>query len=254
MTEIHYLVENRCAQITLDRADKKNAMTRDMWNLLANYLDRASRDGARLLIIRANGQAFCAGADVSELQMHIHDQSWMRSNHADLQLAIDKLYRAPMPTIAVIEGVCLGGGMGIASACDFRFATHHASFALTPAKLGLSYSLSDTLRLTRLVGGARARELLIGAITWNATQALTFGFLHELHASNTLEDALQKRVQAILLGSADAQSRMKQTLLAIEDGQCAENDLSRARFQEAFETPDFNEGASAFLEKRPAKF
>jgi enoyl-CoA hydratase len=254
MKELDYVWQDRCATVTLNRADKKNAMTRSMWSLLATFIQRAIAERARVLIIRANGSAFCAGADIQELQANIKDQAWLRANHDQLQSAIDQLYRAPMASIAVIEGVCLGGGVGIASACDFRLATHQSSFALTPAKLGLSYSLADTLRLTRLVGSARVRDLLMGGSTWSAAQAITFGFLHELHAPNTLEDALQKRVQSILTGSADAHQRIKQTLLAIEDGQFIENDASRARFCSAFDSADFNEGASAFLEKRPPQF
>jgi enoyl-CoA hydratase len=252
MTEIEYKHEHRCASIWLNRAEKKNAMTRTMWARLAECVAQAKQDKARVLVIRARGEAFCAGADLQELQAHIQDKNWMQSNHQQLQQLMEQLYHINIPSVAVIEGLCIGGGMGIASCCDFRLATHNASFALTPAKLGLSYSLNDTARILRIVGSARARELLLGSITWNATQALTFGFLHELHAVNTLEDALQKRIAALLSGSADAQARIKETLLAIEAGQHQENEISRERFELAFESEDFRAAALAFLEKRRA--
>jgi enoyl-CoA hydratase len=247
-------VGKRVITLTLNRANKKNAMTRAMWVALKVAIDEAQdgakAPGSRVLVLRAQGNSFCAGADIAELMANVNDADWLTSNHADVQAALSALYQCPLPTIAVINGDCVGGGLGLAAACDFRLASHSARFALTPAKLGLSYSVADTRRITALVGVARARELLFTGAPWSAAQALTFGLLHQLHAPNTLENAIDTLVAGLAACSGNAISAIKTTLLALENGQHAEDVASQERFNAAFSSPDFLQGARAFLEKR----
>jgi enoyl-CoA hydratase len=253
MSDLQLDIIDGTATITLNRADKKNALTRQMWQQLPTLLQRASNE-ARVLILRGAGSTFCAGADIAELHAHIADLSWMRANHIDVQNAALALHALPIPSIAVLQGAVYGGGLGLACACDFRFAQNDCQFALTPAKLGLSYSLTDTARIVDLVGIARTKELLLSAQPWPAYQALTYGLVHEVHAPNTLMPAVKALCTKLLLNSSSAMLAIKATLSEIAAGQRDETDESRARFDAGFTGPDFAEGAAAFLEKRAPKF
>jgi len=241
------------ATLTLNRADKKNALTKQMWQQLPGLLQR-SENAARVLILRGAGNTFSAGADIAELHANIQDLTWMRANHADVQNAALALHGLTIPSIALMQGAVYGGGLGLACACDFRFAQNDCQFALTPAKLGLSYSLSDTARIVDLVGIARTKELLLSALPWPAYQALTYGLVHEVHAPNTLLPAVSALCGKLLANSSSAMLAIKATLAEIATGQRHETELSRGRFDAGFAGADFAEGAAAFLEKRAAKF
>ena len=241
------------ATLTLNRADKKNALTKQMWQQLPGLLQR-SENAARVLILRGAGNTFSAGADIAELHANIQDLTWMRANHADVQNAALALHGLTIPSIALMQGAVYGGGLGLACACDFRFAQNDCQFALTPAKLGLSYSLSDTARIVDLVGIARTKELLLSALPWPAYQALTYGLVHEVHAPNTLLPAVSALCGKLLSNSSSAMLAIKATLAEIAAGQRHETELSRGRFDAGFAGADFAEGAAAFLEKRAAKF
>jgi enoyl-CoA hydratase len=243
------------ASLTLERPEKKNALIRADWRALPELLAQITQNSAvRVLLLRGSGRTFSAGADIAELQANMRDGEWLQGNHADVQQAQQALYRFTLPSVAVLQGAVFGGGLGLALACDFRLAQNDASFALTPAKLGLQYSLADTRRLCDVVGPARARELLFCAEPWSAYQALTFGLLHEVHAPNTLQARVASLCEQLAKNSPSAIAAIKQTLLDIADGQGSETPESRARFAAAFQSADFAEGARAFLDKRTPQF
>jgi len=253
MSDLLLDIADGVATLTLNRADKKNALTKQMWQQLLGLLHQ-SENAARVLILRGAGNTFSAGADIAELHANIQDLTWMRANHADVQNAALALHRLTIPSIALMQGAVYGGGLGLACACDFRFAQNDCQFALTPAKLGLSYSLSDTARIVDLVGIARTKELLLSALPWPAYQALTYGLVHEVHAPNTLLPAVSALCGKLLANSSSAMLAIKATLAEIATGQRHETELSRGRFDAGFAGSDFAEGATAFLKKRAAKF
>jgi len=253
MNDLLLDISDGVATLTLNRPDKKNALTRQMWQQLPELLQRSDAE-ARVLILRGAGNSFSAGADIVELHAHIQDLDWMRANHAEVQIAAMALHSLSIPSIAVLQGAVYGGGLGLACACDFRFAQNDCQFALTPAKLGLSYSLKDTARIVDLVGMARTKELLLSALPWPSYQALTYGLVHEVHAPNTLLPAVKALCGKLLSNSRSAMLAIKATLAEIATGQRHETELSRGRFDAGFAGADFAEGAAAFLEKRAAKF
>ena len=150
--------EGTVARLLIDRAAKRNAFDQAMWAALPGLVAEAvASPAARVMVLQAADEgAFCAGADIAELMANKDDAAWRAANHAAIGKAQSMLARAAKPTIAFIDGDCVGGGCGLAMACDIRVATPRARFGITPAKLGLVYPLHDTKLLVDLVGPGQA--------------------------------------------------------------------------------------------------
>ena len=245
------------AHITINRAEKRNAFTQSMWQQLAQYCDQLTdNQSCKVVVITATGnKAFSAGADIEELTEIIKDEQRLIKNNEVVQQAQLKLQSLSMPTIAAINGVCVGGGLGIALCCDFRLSVNYAEFAITPSKLGLLYSLEDTKRLVELVGLARAKELLYLGQKITAYQAEQWGLLYKLVNDETeLTQSVNGLVQKVLSVSAFSITGIKSTLAFINDPHLQKETAIRGLFNQAFSNNDFIEGANAFLEKRAPEF
>jgi enoyl-CoA hydratase/carnithine racemase len=243
------------AAITIARAAKRNALDTACWLALHQACEQIAADERiRLVILRGEGDHFSAGADIHELQQHIADKSWMSANQEAIANALDRYASLPQPTIAAIRGSCFGGGAALAAASDFRLCSIDARFAITPSKLGLTYRLIDCLRVTDLIGSARTRELLLLARELDATTALDWGFVNEMHPAALLNDAVESMAARILSLSSYSARGIKQSLLKIRDGQTTDDAETRAIFAAAFDGKDFAEGAAAFIEKRSPDF
>jgi enoyl-CoA hydratase/carnithine racemase len=153
------------ARLLLDRPEARNAIPAAGWAALSKLLDEIG--GARLLIVTGAGGVFCAGADLADLKA--------KGFRENMRAALDRLGALPIPTIALIEGPCYGAGVALAMACDLRVATSTARFAITPAKIGISYPQEDVHRLVALVGPGQAARLLFTAETIDAAEALRIG-------------------------------------------------------------------------------
>ncbi|MCS6946935.1 MAG: enoyl-CoA hydratase-related protein, partial [Steroidobacteraceae bacterium] len=178
----------------------------------------------------------------------------MRELQQATQDAQEAWARLELPSIALIEGACVGGGCGLALACDLRLATPDAYFAITPAKLGLVYSLADTRRLCDLVGPARAKEMLFTAARVDADAALAMGLVNRIVPAAQLEATGRALAEQIAAQAPNSVRAAKRIVNAILGGQREETDTTRAWFNEAFESPQFQEGAAAFLAKRSPRF
>lgn len=245
-------VDGRVANLLIDRADKRNAFTIEMWQALPGLLDQAARNpDLRLLVIRSaeSGGAFCAGADIRELLANKEDQEWRAANQAAINRAQYELTRHPLPTLALVEGDCIGGGCGLALACDLRVATTpKARFGITPAKLGLVYPLHDVKLLVDLVGPGQAKRMLYTGMLIAAFEAQQIGLIEEL------TDKPQALIDDLLAASPSSIRETKRFVRRVLDGQ-GEDDADTLRiFAEAFEGPDFAEGTKAFVEKRKPEF
>lgn len=237
-------------RLLIDRAEKRNAFTQAMWGQLTDLLAEAAADEAiRVIILQsASGGVFCAGADITELIAGKDNAEWRAANQSAINTAQYALARAPKPTIAFVDGDCVGGGCGLALACDMRIATPRARFGITPSNLGLVYPLHDTKLLVDLVGPGQAKRLLFSAQLIGAEEAQRIGMIEEIGDS---ADAL-----AHLIASKSAHSvrEVKGFVRRILDGQ-AEDDAEALRiFADAFTRPDFVEGTTAFTEKRKPMF
>ena len=159
-----------------------------------------------------------------------------------------------MPTLAAIRGACTGGGCGLALTCDLRLATPDAFFAIPPAKLGLAYSLADTKRLYDLVGPSRAKEILFTGRRVSAPEALEIGLINEIVPADALEQHAAALARDIAGNAGNSVRAAKAVVNMITAGVLAETPESRRYYDESFASPEFLEGARAFIEKRPARF
>jgi enoyl-CoA hydratase/carnithine racemase len=243
-------VQGRVATITLNRPEKRNAMTLEMWAALGEHCRSIAGDPVvAVVIVRGVGDHFCAGADVAGLQ--VTDEDYVSTN---LEAAA-ALAGMPQPTIAAITGSCVGGGVQIATACDLRIADSTAVFGITPARLGIVYPAPALERAVHLVGPSAAKHLLFTAELIDAERALRIGLVDEVHAP----DAWGGRVGA--LGSLLAEQRShltQQASKAMVDAAVAEGRVPEALAarwaSEVGEADDPREGVAAFLERRTPEF
>jgi enoyl-CoA hydratase/carnithine racemase len=243
-------IEGSIARLLIDRPDKRNAFTQAMWSLLPKLLGEAMSDPAvRLLILESSTPGiFCAGADIGELLANKDDADWHAANQAAINRAQYELARAEKPVIAFIDGDCVGGGCGLALACDFRVATPRSRFGITPSNLGLVYPLHDTKLLVDLVGPGQAKRLLFSAQLLSADEALQIGLIEEIGES---ADEVAELIASKSLHSVKG---VKGFIRRILDGQTEDDPETLAAFAEAFTLPDFLEGTDAFTQKRKPQF
>lgn len=238
------------ARLRIDRADKRNAFNQAMWEALPSLVAEAMDDPkvCILLLESAAPGIFCAGADIGELLDKSGDPAWRAANQAAINRAQYELTRAPKPTVAFVDGECVGGGCGLALACDLRVATPRARFGITPARLGLVYPLHDTKLLVDLVGPAQAKRILFTGELIGAEEALRIGLV------DLIADSPDVLVDAIASVSPHSVRAAKAMIRRVLDGQVEDDDETRRVFAEAFTLPDFEEGVEAFVGKRKPRF
>lgn len=247
-------VGGRMAIISLNRPERRNALTLAMWQGVAEAAEALSgRDDIGLVVLASAAEGvFASGIDLKELEKIAADPVLREENRQAVRAAQRGLASLPMPTLAVIDGACVGGGCGLALHCDFRLASRRARFGITPARLGLTYPMSDLVRLVDQLGQAAARRLLLTADILDADEALRLGLA--TWVVDDINSSLEERC-AHLLGLSGASLRtIKAHLSAVAGGQRDDDDSTIAAFLGAHESDDAREGIRAFLEKRPPKF
>jgi enoyl-CoA hydratase/carnithine racemase len=243
------ITDDGIATLVVDRPARRNALTSAMWAELPGLLDRLESDqDVRALIVTGAGDTFSAGADIDELRQVYRDEQAARAYHLANVFAETTLAGFRHPTIAVVRGACVGGGCQLAVACDLRIADRTARFGVTPAKLGVLYPSGPTLRLTRLVGPARAKYLLFTADLVDADRALVYGLVEEV-----VDDPAGLDARAMALARTIA-SRSPQSLGAAKTIIDADGDPDEAVARGGYRPSDVPEGLTAFLERRPPRF
>ena len=241
------------AILTLNRPEALNALSFKIIEDIGRALDEVAKSKARALIITGAGaKAFCAGADIKELR---HRDLTAQKRGAELgQAVIAKLDTLPIASVAVINGYAFGGGLELALACTFRLATKTAKVALPEIKLGLVPGYGGTQRLPRVVGEARALEMIMTGRTVAAEEAERIGLVNRIVEGDPIEAGMAFAHEFTgyslpVLGFA--RSAVKRALdVPIHEGLKIEADLSTL----AFQTKDAAEGTAAFEEKRRASF
>lgn len=248
-------LEGSVLTLRLDRPEARNALTGEMVGGLRAALERAAtEDAVAGVIVTGTGSAFCAGADLSRFD-EVSDGRRFRFDSHRLTELIELIERIEKPVVAAVNGIAVGFGIQLALACDLRVGGASARFAFTEGKLGLLPTHGGVGRLVKLVGLARARDLLLGSATVDASQALAFGLLTELVEDEDLPGAAGRLVERALVRAPESYGLVKRLLLV-----AANADLTTAMTAETIgqslliRTDDHHEGREALRERRPPQF
>lgn len=236
----------------LDRPDARNAMNLEMWEEITRLANAVhSNSDIRVVVIRGRGDHFSGGADIASLGRTLAadvDGSRYRAVNTAAEVALISL---PVPTIAAIDGFCVGGGVQVAICCDLRYATPRAQFGVTPARLGISYPASGIQRLVNVVGLAWASELLLTGDIVDHERGLQMNLVHDV--VDNLDSHLESRIATLMSRSSFTQASVKAILAAIEAG-VETTELGRRLERASLTSGDLEEGLAAFLEKRAPEF
>lgn len=253
----HILYENRggILYLTLNRPDVRNALSPEMWHDIRTATQCAREDDAvRVIVVSGAGdKALASGADIRE----IHDRAYLKMLQATASRSLKELEDLYKPVICAVNGYALGGGCELAMACDIRIATAKSKFGQPEANLGIIPGAGGTQRLPRLVGIAKAKELIFTGRIIDAQEACAIGLVNKVTGDS--REALMKEAEE-MAGQMMAKGpvALMMSKLAINTG--SETDMGTGLMIEclaqtvAFSTGDRKEGTAAFLEKRPANF
>lgn len=248
--------EGPIVQVLIDRPDRRNALTQDMWASIPPLMESLSSDDSVRLIMWGSSTPgiFSAGADVTEYRDHAADVAWSARSQKVVAAALDSVARVAAPTVAFIDGPCFGGGAGLAVACDFRVASARSTFAITPARLGMVYLHTATVALVDLVGANHAKRILFTGETMSADYAHSIGMIDRVVADDDLESAVSDYVAPLLNASSGSARLMKKAIRLVMDGQREATPDTDAFVDAALASADYREGVTAFLERRPPNF
>lgn len=243
------------ATITLNRPEKRNAISAQMIGDMLAALQEAETGAARVAIITGSGKAFCAGMDLDALRS-LAEQS-LEQNIADSRLFANLLYRIysfPKPMIAAVNGAAIAGGCGIATLADFTLAVPEAKFGYTEVRIGFIPAVVSVF-LRRQVGDKIARDLLISGRIIEAADALRLGLITEVVPADKLAARAQEFAGILLSASPTSIERTKRLLLRYDEAALkAELELAVRENADIRSTANFREGLSSFLEKRDPKW
>ncbi|NOT27667.1 MAG: enoyl-CoA hydratase/isomerase family protein [Acidobacteria bacterium] len=249
MPDIRYTVEPPLALVTLNRPERRNAISADMVTELTVAFQSAAADPrCRAVLLRSEGPAFCAGADLTHLRL-LMEQSFESNLEDSRRLAalFDLVWSLPKPVVSAVQGPALGGGCGLAAICDFTIASEEATLGFPEVKIGFVPAIVSVF-LVRLVGYAHARELLVTGRVRLAEEARQIGLVNRVVPAAELGAHARAVAERIAAGSLQAVAATKRLL-----GGVPPDELERAAVinAEARATADCREGVRAFLEKRP---
>jgi methylglutaconyl-CoA hydratase len=244
-------INNEIATITLNRPEKRNAISAAMMSELLIVLDVVERAKVRVAILTGAGKSFCAGMDLEMLTAIAH-QSAQENQEDSRRMAkmFRRLWSFSKPLIATVRGAALAGGSGIATLCDFTLATPEAKFGYTEVRIGFLPALVSVF-LSRQIGDKRARDLLLTGRQIDAQEAKDLGLVNEIVPEESMT-ARAHELAALLIAASPSSLTRAKWLLTAAAAQSVDHDLERAILENARIrcTPDFKEGIASFLEKR----
>ena len=237
--------------------DRLNAVSLDMWEAIPPILEAFEADpDIRVIVLKGAGtKAFVAGADISQFEETRSSPEKVQHYEDVSTRAFERIANADRPTLAMINGYCIGGGLGIALSCDLRIAAEGSTFAIPAAKLGLAYGHEGTRRVVEIVGPAFAKEIFYTARQFNHEEALTMGLINRVVPADTLESYTRDYCAQIAANAPMTQMTAKrvihEVLKAPENFDAA---YCNRLIGQCFASRDYQEGRSAFMEKRKPKF
>ncbi len=254
MNTVEVKKDNGIGWIFLNRPDRLNAinaeMIQDLWTSVRAYEEDSE---VKVIVITGKGKAFCAGADISQFKELNPATAWAFAKKG--RELMDYIERVSKPTIAMINGYALGGGLELAMACDFRIASEDAMLGLPEINLGIYPGFGGTQRLVRLVGKTKALEIMMTGDRITAQEAERIGLLNKVVPKEKLEEETVKFAQKLMEKSPLILSIMKSVVLYGNDSPLIDGlNMESLGWGFVFSTNDQKEGVNAFLEKRKPNF
>ena len=249
--------DGKVGYLTFNNPERHNAVSLEMWEAAAGYLEEFERDrNVRVVVITgAGGKAFISGADISKFESERSSKEAVERYNVAVDKANSAVYNFPKPTIAMIRGYCIGGGVGLALCCDLRICSDGSKFGVPAAKLGLGYGYPGIKKLVDVVGPSFAKEIFYTARQFTAAEAATMGLVNRVLPDAELEGFVAGYAETIA-GNApltvDAVKYIVGEVLKDE----SKRDLKRAAdlVAQCFASKDYVEGRTAFMEKRKPAF
>ena len=247
-------VDGPVGRIVIDRPQKLNAFTAAMLKELEAACERLESETAvrAVLVSSSSDKAFCAGADINEwspLGPQGKWAKWIRAGHR----AFERLARLRQPTIALVDGIAYGGGLELALACDLRLASERARFAFPEVRVGTVPAWAGPQRATRLIGAARAKQMVLTGEPIDAATAFAWGLVNELVSSDGLQQRARE-IAAAISGNAPIAVQAAKQLVDAANGDASGVAIEAFASGFAAGTDDMKEGTAAFREKRKPRF
>jgi enoyl-CoA hydratase/carnithine racemase len=243
--------------IRIANPDRLNAMSLAMWEDLASKVKQADTDNSvRVVVLQGDGnKAFASGADISEFATQRNNPEQSARFSAAVAAAQQALSACQHPTVALIKGICMGGGMTLSIACDLRYSAGNARFRMPAGRLGLGYGLNGIKRFTQILGPARTAELFFTARTFDGHEAARIGLVHEVFDNDVFALITQQRLDAIADLAPLTLRAAKDSIRHILDEPDAPDEATvREEIQACYQSDDYIEGQQAFMEKRSPRF
>lgn len=249
---VNYQVTDRVATITLNRPEKRNALNAQVVTELQNAFERAAEDSeAKVIILAASGDAFCAGADLAylqELQQNTYEENLADSTH--LKKLFHQIYTHPKVVIAKVQGHAIAGGCGLATVCDFSFTVPEAMFGYTEVRIGFIPAIVKVF-LLRKIGEGKSKELLLSGELINAEKAVQMGLINRVVAVEALDEKVDAFARMLVQkNSGQSMTFTKQMIAAVQEMTLEEGlDYAAAQNARARASEDCQKGIAAFLNK-----
>jgi enoyl-CoA hydratase/carnithine racemase len=243
--------------IVFDNPARHNAVSLDMWAALPRIMaDLVADPAVRVIVLRGAGErAFVSGADISEFEKVRASPQETRAYDAVGEQAMSALAACPKPTVAMVHGYCIGGGLALAISCDLRLCAEGARFGVPAAKLGVGYGAGGVRKLMALVGPAFTEEIFYTGRQFSAQEALAMGLVNRVLAPEQLEGAVRELAGTVAANAPLTLGAVKATVAELhKDPALRELARSEALVAACFASADYVEGRRAFMEKRPPVF
>ena len=243
--------------ITFNNPARRNAVSMAMWEALSDIVrDFANDDAIRVIVLKGAGdKAFISGADISEFEEKRSSPETTKIYNQASGKANENLKHVGKPTIAMIRGYCIGGGVSVAMSCDLRIASDNAKFGVPAAKLGLGYEFDGVKKLVDVVGPSFVKEIFFTARQFTAQEALTMGLVNRMLPDAELEAYVRDTASSIAANAPLTVASIKTIVDEVVKDESA-RDMARCRevVDRCFASEDYVEGRTAFMQKRKAIF
>ena len=249
-------VEGPVGWMIFNNPERRNAVSLDMWEAVPRIIGSFMADPAIRVIALAGagGRAFVSGADISQFEQQRSNEDQIKQYERVAGEASEAIKGAMKPTVAVIRGWCIGGGLGIAAGCDLRFATEGSKFGVPAGRLGLGYAYPGVQTLMNIVGPAYTKEIFYTARHFTAAEAMGMGFVNRVVPEAEFDEFVAGQFATIAANAPLTLRALKGTVKELLRGPSADTAKCEQMVAECFASEDYKEGRRAFMEKRQPVF